>query len=429
MNIGGKYNVIREIGEGSYGKVYLVEHADLKARYALKLLNRQLSEDQRFIDRFRREAEILLKFSHPSSVQLRDFGKTENGLYYMATDFCEGVSLQHLIEKDGWLPVLRVLEIVSQVLDVLDAAHKAGIVHRDIKPSNIMLVSPEPGREEVRILDFGIARVRDGTVSGKVTIEGFAIGTPEYMSPEQASGESDVDARSDLYSCSVLMYELITGDVPFRGQTVIQTLLKHLTQPPAPFAQRLGLPAHLEELVFRGLEKEREHRYQSAKEFRAACERCIKMVRQEGIEKRHAAPSPPPRAVPTPPPTPQPKKILCLDDNEMILQIMRHLLERDGYQVFTAANFSVIHDYLFQEQIGLMLCDVQMPGLPGTSICKMLKSSIPGLKIILFSNIAERELEKLAAECKADGFIWKNAKPEQWLQKIREYAKPAAGGS
>jgi serine/threonine protein kinase len=346
------------------------------------------------------------------------------------TDFCEGVLLEDVISKRIPIGVPRVLKIMSQLLRVLDAAHSLHIVHRDIKSANVMIEGlasnfsslPEPDDLNVRVLDFGIAKLQEQLEGNQSsTLEGVSIGTPVYMSPEQASGEGGLDHRVDLYAAGVLMYELLSGDVPFLGETVIQTLLKHLTQPPPSFEESLGIPLEVEHIVVHALEKEKERRYQTGAEFAAACEAAFahlsnpetfaadlsaqkELVQETGVSSAQSVVG---------------KKILCLDDNEMILEIMRHLLEKEGYTVITANNFSVIHKPVFEDQVDLMLCDVQMPGLPGNKICQMLKQAKRELKIVLFSNIPERDLQALAKEARADSWISKNAKPGEWLTSIK----------
>lgn len=427
--IAGKYQVERRLGEGGYGEVLLVRHVDLGVRYALKILSHAGVREEQVAERFKREAEILLRFTHHGIAQLRDFGRTDDGRYYMTLDYVEGTPLQELLAREEWLPVGTALRIAIEVLGVLDAAHQLGIVHRDIKPANIMLLGPDSFRPEVKVLDFGIAKLQEEMASDvSMTREGLTIGTPQYMSPEQASGEADIDARADLYSLGVVLYELITGVVPFQGESVMQTLVKHLTQPPPAFAETIGVPRAVESLVLRALEKERTARFQSAAEFRDACEDALthlglasfsdqtpedRSARISSFTQAHAEGQVEAREREKP-------RVLCLDDDEMILNILQHILEREGYEVFTATNFSVIHDYIFTHGARLMLCDVEMPGLPGTRICKLLKQTVSDLKVVLFSNVPERELEKLAQESEADSWISKSARPDQWLEQVRQ---------
>lgn len=419
--IAGKYTVVRELGKGTYGRVYLVKHAILGVPYALKLLSRSFASDEHFVDRFKKEAAILQNFSHPGSIQLRDFGQTEDGLYYMAMDYCQGISLSALIDEEGKLPPHEALDIVQQVLIVLEAAHNFGIIHRDIKPENVMIQKNESRENVIKILDFGVAKLREGvpTDSGS-TLKGTSIGTPFYMSPEQAAGEQDLDHRADIYSVGIMLYEMLTGELPFKGDTVLVTLLMHITRPPKPFAARLGLPQSLEDLVFKAIQKDKNARYATAVEFLNATVPVLDELRGNWTPAQSTGATSGNYSIPSAVQEPQPTKILCLDDNEMILQILKYVLTQQGYEVFTATEYSGIHDYLFKDKATLLLCDVQMPGVPGTKVCKMLKQSRNDLKIALFSNLPDRDLEKLARDSNADDWISKNNGPDHWIQRIKE---------
>ena len=427
--IAGKYRILEVLGRGGYGSVYLVEHKDLAVRYAVKVLSRALSEDSRFIDRFKREAEILLRFSHPGSVQLRDFGRTEDGLYYMAMDYCSGVPLNAVLSEHGAFNITDSLDIMEQVLAVLKAVHSHGIYHRDIKPENVMILLDETGRKQIRILDFGIAKLKEEALTGAKTVEGVSIGTPQYMSPEQAAGELALDHRVDIYSAGILFYELLSGGVPFKGETVIQTLLMHLTRPPVPFARELAVPAYVEQIVFKAMHKDRKQRYQDAQEFLEAVQAARKCYVEDTAPKKEkkvpikslARPASKKERNARPQEERQARvRILCLDDNEMILNIIKYILEKEGYEVFTATDCSAIHGWLFTHNVPLLISDVNMPGLPGTRICQMLKATLKDLKIILFSNMPERDLEKAAAQCKADGWFSKSVAPHEWVAKVKE---------
>lgn len=423
--IASKYDVVRELGKGSYGKVYLVKHAFLGVPYALKLLSRSFSSDDQFIERFKQEAAILQRFTHPGSIQLRDFGQTEEGQYYMAMDFCEGRPLSELMHEHGPLDPAEALDIAQQVLIVLEAAHNFGIIHRDIKPENIMIQKNERGENVLKILDFGVAKLKEGVITdSSSTLKGTSIGTPFYMSPEQAAGESGLDYRADIYSVGIMLYEMLTGEVPFRGDTVLLTLLMHITRKPPPFAERMGLPQSLENLVFTAIEKEKERRFADAEAFLnasvAALEEIQTSWKKSEVKPETEASKSTTEIEPVVMPDANVTKILCLDDNEMILQILKFILTQQGYEVFTATEYSQIHDYLFNQKANLLLCDVQMPGVPGTKICKMIKEGVHDLKIALFSNLPDRDLEKLAKESNADNWISKNQTPEQWIKQIKD---------
>ena len=426
--IGGKYEVIKVIGEGASGRVYLVKHKELGSLYALKLLDPTLALESRFIDRFKTEAEVLRRFNHPGSVQLRDFGRTEEGLYYMAMDFCTGQSLKERLMEKKRFSVEETLKIAVEMLDIIEAAHQAGIIHRDIKPENIMIEKGMGGLEQLRILDFGIAKIRElpeGT--RRSTLEGASIGTPQYMSPEQAAGEKNLDLRVDIYSAGIVLYELLAGYVPFEGKNVVHTLLMQITQPAPPFKASLRIPSQVERIIFKALEKDIEKRYQSAVEFRAACTRALQDLSSisgasaiaEGTEGL-AVQSSPSWEGKGPAKGGRQFKILCLDDQEMIINILKHLLENEGYLVHTSTDWAVIHEYLFSDHVDLLISDVEMPGMKGTAVCQILKETMPDLKIILFSNVPERQLEKMAGQAKADAWISKNSTPAEWLKQIKE---------
>lgn len=420
--IAGKYQVLRKLGEGTFGDVFLVQHADLSTKYAIKVLKKVLSTNEGFVSRFKREAEILLRFHHAGSVQLRDFGRTEDGLYYMATDFCDGQSLEDILSKRGRLEIGEALKLIIEVLEIVGAAHDFGIIHRDIKPGNIINNTSHTGKSEIQILDFGIASLRDEALAQYTNGENLtSYGTPVYMSPEQCAAEADIDHRADIYACGIMLYELLSGWVPFDSQDVLQILLKHLTQPPPSFPKQFGIPLSLEQTIFKALEKDRSARYDTAQEFANACRAQLEMIEPRPVR-------------PVSSPTRQEKqnlvvngkdlqksdkRVLCLDDNEMILQIMKHLLESEGFHVFIANNFATIHDYVFEEHVPLMICDVNMPGLPGNKICQMLKQAKPEMRIVLFSNIPERDLERLAKESNADDWLSKNSKPNLWIERIK----------
>jgi serine/threonine protein kinase len=429
--LAGKYEVLRELGSGAAGHVYLVKHPDLSVRYALKVLHPKTLNDPNFVEQFKREAEVLLRFTHEGCVQLRDFGRLESGEYYMATDYCEGGTLKDLLLRIGRLDPVYALHILAQLLEVLHAAHERSIVHRDIKPENIMIERDYKGRDLVKVLDFGIAKLLEMELELDEDAEQLTLGTPGYMSPEQAYGETDLDHRVDIYAAAVVGYEMIVGRPPFRGENPQEILIAHVTQQPEEFAKRLKLPQKIQDTIFKGLEKGRERRYKGAELFRKACLDAVEAVQnyrplEEEKEELEVKTAPvqeePAKAQPTQPEKAVGKKenILILDDEETLLSLTKHILEHDGFTTFTASNCSSIHQYLFEEDVSLLLTDVQMPDMPGWKVCKMLKDSLPELKIILFSNIDEKELAKLASESKADGWISKRTSPQEWLVKIKE---------
>ena len=260
----GRYQVVRKLGAGGMANVYLSEDQELGRRVAIKILNERHANDEQFVERFRREAKNAAALSHPNIVSIYDRGEAE-GTYYIAMEYLDGRSLKELILSRGPAPLNVAIEYVRQILSALRFAHRHGIVHRDIKPHNV-LVDAE-GR--VKVTDFGIARAG----ASQMTEAGSIVGTAQYLSPEQARG-TNVDQRSDLYSLGIVLYELLTGTLPFNGDTPVEIAMKHLSQTPElPSVLRPELPRELDLVVTRALAKDPDERYQSADEMDADLER------------------------------------------------------------------------------------------------------------------------------------------------------------
>jgi eukaryotic-like serine/threonine-protein kinase len=254
----GRYRIQRKLGTGGMANVYLAEDEVLGRRVAIKILNDRHAGDDQFVERFRREAKNAASLSHPNIVSIYDRGEAE-GTYYIAMEYLDGRSLKELIVSRGPAPVNIAVDYARQILAALRFAHRHGIVHRDIKPHNV-LVDAE-GR--LKVTDFGIARAG----ASQMTEAGSIIGTAQYLSPEQARGAS-VDQTSDLYSVGVVLYELLTGGVPFSGDTPVEIAMKHLSSvPDPPSAKRGDIPRDLDLVVLRALAKDPAERYQSAEEM------------------------------------------------------------------------------------------------------------------------------------------------------------------
>jgi eukaryotic-like serine/threonine-protein kinase len=260
----GRYRIVRKLGTGGMANVYLAEDEVLGRRVAIKILNDRHAGDDQFVERFRREAKNAASLSHPNIVSIYDRGEAE-GTYYIAMEYLDGRSLKELIVARGPAPVNVAIDYARQILAAIRFAHRHGIVHRDIKPHNV-LVDAE-GR--LKVTDFGIARA--GT--SQMTEAGSIIGTAQYLSPEQARG-APVDQTSDLYSVGVVLYELLTGVVPFSGDTPVEIAMKHLSSTPErPSALRAEIPRDLDMIVLRALAKDPADRYQSAEEMDADLKR------------------------------------------------------------------------------------------------------------------------------------------------------------
>ena len=254
----GRYRLDRKLGGGGMADVWLAEDQELGRKVAIKMLHDRYANDTQFVERFRREATHAAGLSHPNVVSIFDRGEA-GGSYYIVMEYVEGRTLKELIVTRGPCPVPVAISYVRQVLAALRYAHRNGIVHRDIKPHNVLV--DHEGR--VKVADFGIARAG----SSQMTEAGSIIGTAQYLSPEQARG-APVDESSDLYSTGILLFELLTGKVPFTGETPVEIAMKHLSQvPPAPSSIRSEIPHDLDLVVLRALAKEPADRYRSAKEM------------------------------------------------------------------------------------------------------------------------------------------------------------------
>jgi serine/threonine protein kinase len=273
----GNYEIKAKIGEGGMGTVYLGEHPLIGKRVAIKVLLEELVAKQDVVSRFFNEARAVNDIGHMNIVDVVDFGKmpVEGGqeIVYFIMEFLDGEALSTRIRRAG-LPFKDTVHIVSQCCSALAASHAKGIVHRDLKPENIFLVTRGHDKNFAKILDFGIAKLTgDGGTSSHKTRTGLVIGTPTYMSPEQCEGKGLIDHRSDVYSLGIVMYELLTGVVPFPGEGFGEVLVAHLTkQPAAPTTVNPNLPPALEAIVLHAIEKDRNRRFQNMNEFLHALE-------------------------------------------------------------------------------------------------------------------------------------------------------------
>src|SRR6202795_869698 len=250
----GRYRIIRKLGSGGMANVYLAEDQELGRRVAIKILNDRHAGDDQFVERFRREAKNAAGLSHPNIVSIYDRGEAE-GTYYIAIEYLDGRSLKELIVARGPAPIHLAVDYARQILAAFRFAHRHGIVHRDIKPHNVLV----DGEGRLKVTDFGIAR----SGASQMTEVGSIIGTAQYLSPEQARG-APVDQTSDLYSAGVVLYEMLTGQVPFTGDTPLEIAMKHLSEVPRPPSElRDDVPEDLDMIALRALAKDPEDRYQT----------------------------------------------------------------------------------------------------------------------------------------------------------------------
>ena len=287
-----RYHVLRKLGEGGMGQVYLAEHVKMGRRSAIKVMNPSMAHDPDAVSRFNREAANASRITHPNVCAIYDFGETPDGTIYLAMEFVEGEPLTDLLAREGALPAERAVRIARQVADALQAAHDLGIVHRDLKPDNIMLTRGRDGSDVVKVVDFGIAKAMSGGDSQKVTRTGLVVGTPEYMSPEQLAADQ-LDGRSDIYSLALVLYRMVSGRLPFAADTIQETMIKRLTDDPTPLATSrpdLTFPPGLQPALDTALARRPADRYQSAAKFGNDVAAVV------GLSATGAAPLPPTRA-------------------------------------------------------------------------------------------------------------------------------------
>jgi len=267
--LGDSYTIEGEIGRGGMGVVFRARDERLQRRVAIKALPPELAFQREIRERFTREAQTAARLSHPHIVPIHDVGEG-NGVVYFVMGLIEGESLAARIRRRGRLPAEEARRIMKETADALTAAHGVGIVHRDIKPDNILL---EGQRGRVMVTDFGIAKALSGTIGATLTSAGMAIGTPSFMSPEQAAGESEIDGRSDLYSLGIVTYQMLSGELPFNAPTVAGILMKHITEPAPLLHEKFDdISEDLSLAVARCLEKDPENRWASADALRRALE-------------------------------------------------------------------------------------------------------------------------------------------------------------
>jgi eukaryotic-like serine/threonine-protein kinase len=285
------YQIIKLLGKGGMGEVYLAEQLRVGRRQvALKVLNRACSEDADIVKRFANEAASAGRLQHRNVVMIFESRITDDGQLYVSMEYVSGKALREVITERGALPIEEVVEITRQICAGLQVAHQQGIVHRDIKPDNLMLARDYDGTQVVKVLDFGIARLLEPGMTSMQTKSGIIMGTPYYMSPEQALGNTGekIDARSDIYSLAMVVYQMLTGRVAFDSDSWMQVMYKHIHEAPLPpslLRSELSHFAEVEQVVLKGLEKTREHRQQTVLEFASQLEAAYVRAQNSSLEK------------------------------------------------------------------------------------------------------------------------------------------------
>jgi serine/threonine-protein kinase len=298
--LANRYTILRRIGEGGMGAVYEARHAVIGKRVAVKVLLEKFLAKSDFVARLLQEARLASSIGHENIVDVIDFGTTDDGRSFVVMEFLDGESLAQLLMREAPLPVERSLRLGRQVASALSAAHAKGIVHRDVKPENVYIVR-RGDADFVKVVDFGISKaVRqgqgdsndDGLQSLRLTHTGLLLGTPLYMSPEQARGAEDLDHRVDIWALGVMLYECLTGEVPFRANNylgIISQVLNHVPVPPSQLRPELGIPESVEAVVMRAMEKDRARRTATMSDLEGELERLLAGDQNVGLTTLEAA--------------------------------------------------------------------------------------------------------------------------------------------
>ncbi|HLA09050.1 MAG TPA: protein kinase [Pyrinomonadaceae bacterium] len=267
--LAGKYRIEEKISEGGMGGVYRGTHVLMDKTVAIKVLHPSLAADEKIVARFSREARAASRISHPHALSVTDFGEDEAGVVFLVMEYLSGRTLKEVVREDGPMPLKRAVEIIKQVGGALDAAHEQGVVHRDLKSDNVMLLTTNSG-DYAKVLDFGIAKIKepDDGYDAALTAPDLVIGTPQYMSPEQCSQSQDIDARSDIYSLGIILYEMLVGHLPFTGPSPTAIMMKQLQEAaPSVHDERPDLPEVMGMIIKRAMAKLPENRYQKVSEM------------------------------------------------------------------------------------------------------------------------------------------------------------------
>jgi serine/threonine-protein kinase len=276
----GQFRVLERIGAGGMGAVYKAEQPSMNRFVAVKVLHQKYLERKDVVSRFRREARAMSQLTHPNTARVTEYGQLPDESLYFVMEYLQGRNLAQHVRADGPMEEVRAINVMIQVCGALEEAHRAGIIHRDLKPENIFLTNQGGIDDFPKVLDFGLAKVTEkqmGPNSMMLTKQGMVFGTPEFMSPEQAQGES-LDARTDIYSLALIMYELVTGKLPFDATRPVDIMKAQVKDPPIPLSERVPgktFTRELETTLMRALSKRREDRPASALEFGLQLKACM----------------------------------------------------------------------------------------------------------------------------------------------------------
>jgi serine/threonine protein kinase len=285
-SLGGRYTITSVLGRGGMGTVYAAHQASVDRSVAIKVLNREFAENPMIVRRFHQEAMAASRLTHPNTISVYDFGQSE-GLLYIAMEHLRGETLKARLERNGHLPTVQALEILQQILKSVAEAHRQGVIHRDLKPENIFLAELEGEKDFVKVLDFGVAQLRTpDDDQATLTQVGSIFGTPKYMAPEQTM-DVTIDARVDIYSLGIMLYEMLLGSAPFEGENPLAIILAHANQAIPRFSVKrpdLDIPSALEAIVLKALAKDRERRHSASSEFSTELDLFLSSIQESAAE-------------------------------------------------------------------------------------------------------------------------------------------------
>jgi serine/threonine protein kinase len=417
--LGDRYEVEAVVGQGGMGTVYSARQRELDRRVAIKVTRPELVYSFQVMERFRREAATTAKLRHPNIVTVYDFATLPNGRSFLVMEFLSGPSLTRWLEVHNPAPIDTVVGYLKQVCRAIGALHRAGIVHRDIKTSNIILPDPLNPDDTVKVVDFGIARLRDSGDGGRLTGKNV-LGTADYLAPELIEG-GEADSRSDLYALGVVAYEALVGMAPFRGASKSAVLLQHLTKTPArPSTVRRDLPSTIDDVLLRSLEKDPAHRYPSAEAFADALESALSPDTAPNLpwasttSVHEAAATSSADVV-----APDRPRVLVIDDEEDVRTVSRAALEDAGYDVATAADGIEALMRLGAGSYDIILSDVDMPNLDGFKLLEVVSRKGVGTPVIFITGKVDEESEIRGLELGAQDYLRKPVAPPVLLARVR----------
>jgi serine/threonine protein kinase len=417
--LGDRYVVEAIVGQGGMGTVYSARQRELDRRVAIKVTRPELVYSFQIMERFRREAATTAKLRHPNIVTVYDFATLPNGRSFLVMEFLSGPSLMKWLEEHAPAPIDTVVDYLKQVCRAIGALHRAGIVHRDIKTSNIILPDPVNPDDTVKVVDFGIARLRDTSDGGRLTGKSV-LGTADYLAPELIEG-GEADPRSDLYALGVVAYEALAGAPPFRGASKSAVLLQHLTKTPArPSTLRSDLHSNFDDVLLRCLEKDPMQRYPSAEALAEALEAALSpntapnlpWASTTSVHEAAATSS-------TDVVAPDRPRVLVIDDEEDVRAVSRAALEDAGYEVATAADGIEALMRLGAGSYDIILSDVDMPNLDGFKLLEVVSRKGVTTPVIFITGKVDEENEIRGLELGAQDYLRKPVAPSVLLARVR----------